>query len=128
MRGCRSSPRAQETSRSGHLSSSSPSAPSPIARSSFTSSAIPWVPSCSRTCWPRLGATATAATRIERLKIYNLDDPTERSDCVTALDNKSLLDLVSNAFEPTTGAEKAKPLLGLAKCADRIGTSLLDIA
>ena len=86
------------------------------------------MPSCSRTCWPRRGATATAATRIERLKIYNLDDPTERSDCVTALDNKSLLDLVSNAFEPTTGAEKAKPLLGLAKCADRIGTSLLDIA
>lgn len=77
---------------------------------------------------PRLGATAIATTRIERLKIDNLDNTTERSDSVKALDNKSLVALVSNAFEPTTGVEKAKPLLGLAKYADRLGISRLDIA
>ena len=77
---------------------------------------------------PRLGAAATAATRLARLKIYNLDDNTERADSVTALYNKSLLYLVSNAFESARGGEQAKPLLGLAKYADRIGTSLLDIA
>ena len=104
-----------------------------VAKRTTVASCSLMAPACSMEFFqahyrPRLGAAATAVTRIERLKIYNLDDQAERSDSVTALYNKSLLYLVSNAFEPTTGAEKAKPLLGLAKYADRIGTSLLDIA
>lgn len=77
---------------------------------------------------PRLGAAATAVSRIKRMKIYNLDDTAERADEVTRLYNKSLLYLVSNAFEPTAGTEKSKPLLGMAKYADQIATSLVDVA
>lgn len=77
---------------------------------------------------PRLGAVPVAPTRIRRMKIYNLEDAVERADEVTRLYNKSLLYLVSNAFEPATGSEKSKPLLGMARFADKVGTALVDIA
>jgi len=51
-------------------------------------------------------------TNVERLTIFNLTDKTEQDDNVTALYNKSILYLVSEAFEPTGKT----PLLGLEKC------------
>lgn len=77
---------------------------------------------------PRLGANPALPARINRMKIYNLEDEVERADQVTPFYNKSLLYLVSKAFEPTTGKEKAKPILGLKAFASMIGTSLLDVA
>ena len=49
---------------------------------------------------------------IERLTIFNLNDETERDDSVTSIYHKSLLYLVSEAFE----AKRGEPLLGMQKC------------
>ncbi len=48
---------------------------------------------------------------LKDMAIYNLIDKLEQDDTVTALYNKSLLYLVSNAFE----REKERPLLGMQK-------------
>ena len=76
---------------------------------------------------PRLGASPTLPARIKKLTLYNLEDSLEQSDEVTSLYNKSLLYLVSNAFEPLTGKEKCKPLLGMQRFRDLIGTKLPDV-
>lgn len=73
---------------------------------------------------PRLGKSAQAATKIDRLKVYCLKDPAEQDDTVTPLYNKSLLYLVSNAFETTDFL----PILGMEKFKDKIGTNLLELA
>ncbi|MCZ6660092.1 MAG: C1 family peptidase [bacterium] len=59
----------------------------------------------------RLGSPATAPTRLRKLNIYSLTDEQERDDTVTPMYRKSLLYLVSNAFE----GEDSKPLLGMQK-------------
>ena len=51
---------------------------------------------------------------IQRLTIFNLNDKTEQDDNVATVYNKSLLYLVSNAFEQS----RNRPLLGLAKDLD----------
>ncbi len=51
--------------------------------------------------------------QIRDMAIYNLLDELEKEDTVTALYHKSLLYLVSNAFE----REKDRPLLGMQKFA-----------
>lgn len=58
---------------------------------------------------PRLGAKATAPVKLRRMTLYCLDDRAEQDDQVTPMYNKSLLYLVSNAFEP----KRAMPLLGM---------------
>jgi len=57
------------------------------------------------------------------MKIYALKDPAEQDDQVTPLYNKSLLYLVSNAFEQ----KPAMPILGMEKFKDKIGTALADM-
>ncbi|WP_305801399.1 hypothetical protein, partial [Thiolapillus sp.] len=51
--------------------------------------------------------------QIRDMAIYNLLDELEKDDTVTALYHKSLLYLVSNAFE----RQKERPLLGMQKFA-----------
>ncbi|MGE0226627.1 MAG: hypothetical protein AB7S57_25385, partial [Acetobacteraceae bacterium] len=66
---------------------------------------------------PRLGPGAmTKGTKIKEMTIYNLRDNAEQDDTVTRFYNKSLLYLVSNAFE---GAPRV-PLLGMQKFEDRV--------
>lgn len=70
-----------------------------------------------RACFqPRLGPNSRAKVRINRLDIYVLDDETENDDNVASVYRKSLLYLVSNAFEEVPGA----PLLGMKKFAQAI--------
>jgi hypothetical protein len=83
---------------------------------------------------PRLGAAGGAPVRIREMKVYNLTDEAEQGDRVTPVYNKSLLYLVSNAFEPEPSATarppktlRSKPLLGMQKFKDGIGTSLLTV-
>ncbi|MGE0415582.1 MAG: hypothetical protein AB7O80_02150 [Acetobacteraceae bacterium] len=76
---------------------------------------------------PRLAAAPQVRTQIRRMTVYNLDDVTEQADQVTWAYNKSLLYLVSNAFEDMRG----KPLLGMQKFASRMpagGTSFIYAA
>ena len=54
---------------------------------------------------------ATGRLSIREMAIYNLRDKLEQDDTVTPLYHKSLLYLVSNAFE----REQGKPLLGMQK-------------
>lgn len=61
---------------------------------------------------PRLAANA-ARTRIPTLDIYNLTDKLERDDSVAGIYRKSLLYLVSNAFERSG----ERPVLGMQKFA-----------
>jgi len=57
--------------------------------------------------------------RIRDMAIYNLLDELEKDDTVTALYHKSLLYLVSNAFE----RQKGRPLLGMQKFAADVAVS-----
>jgi hypothetical protein len=58
---------------------------------------------------PRLGANGPGKVRIRRMHVYNLDAETEKDDNVAQVYRKSLLYLVSNAFEE----ERGLPLLGM---------------
>ena len=58
---------------------------------------------------PRLGGSATAPVKIWKMTLYCLGDGAEQDDQVTPLYNKSLLYLVSNAFEQ----QRFMPLLGM---------------
>jgi len=64
---------------------------------------------------PRLGTGATKPAKIDKLTIYNLTDAAELDDTVTPFYHKSLLYLVSNAFE----AKKEMPLLGMQTFCDK---------
>lgn len=72
---------------------------------------------------PRLGAGATKPTRIKKLTVYNLTDEAEQDDTVTPAYRKSLLYLVSNAFE----ARKEMPLLGMQKFNKPLANDPLNI-
>lgn len=63
--------------------------------------------------------SSDAATKVKNIQIYNLTDELERDDNVSQLYRKSLLYLVSNAFE---GAEptESTPILGMAKFENQI--------
>lgn len=75
---------------------------------------------------PRLGRNSRARVRINRLDIYALDEEAEKDDNVAEIYRKSLLYLVSNAFEE----KSAMPLLGMKKYAKSIardpGVRLFD--
>jgi len=58
---------------------------------------------------PRLGAQARTKVRIGKLNLYNLDAGAEKDDNVAQVYRKSLLYLVSNAFEEV----RKLPLLGM---------------
>jgi hypothetical protein len=87
---------------------------------------------------PRLGPSAKAKVRLKQMAIYNLTDEAELDDTVTPLYRKSLLYLVSDAFErddPVPLAEDdkidrrrggevfvPKRVLGMQKFARELGT------
>lgn len=60
---------------------------------------------------------------IDQMKIYNLEDQLERDDQVAGIYRKSLLYLVSNAFEEKRG----EPLLGMQKFSKNINHQRLSI-
>lgn len=62
-------------------------------------------------------ASGLDGLRIDRMKIYNLDDKLELDDTVTPAYRKSLLYLVSRAFEE----EPPERILGLQKYRNRLG-------
>jgi hypothetical protein len=78
---------------------------------------------------PRLGAGAAANVKLKNMAVFNLTDKAELDDMVTPLYRKSLLYLVSDAFERADEDEKTqdnvdrrsgeafvpKPLLGMQK-------------
>lgn len=67
--------------------------------------------------------TSASSFGLEAMNVYNLTDDLEKDDTVTPLYRKSLLYLVSNAFE-----EKAKaPLLGMEKFSKNISSPNLEI-
>jgi len=66
---------------------------------------------------PRLGIDVAAGqTRINRMRVFNLKDAAEQDDSVTPAYNKSLLYLVSNAFEEKERA----PILGMERFASKL--------
>ncbi len=66
---------------------------------------------------PRLG-NPSGNVRIRQLNLYTLDDKTEQADNVMKVYRKSMLYLVSNAYE----RERELPLLGMEKFAGDIAT------
>lgn len=72
---------------------------------------------------PLLGDGGVAGvTRIDNMAIYNLTDQAERDDTVAKVYRKSLLYLVSNAFEEQPKA----PILGLDHCVPKPIRSRVD--
>lgn len=62
---------------------------------------------------PCLGSKTSRNVRIKHLHVYNLDDETEQNDTVMKVYRKSMLYLVSNAYE----SARELPLLGMEKFA-----------
>lgn len=91
-----------------------------LDRSDLVSSCSLFAPACTIDFFeahyaPRLGRNATG-TRLPRLDIYNLSDQAERGDSVARMYRKSLLYLVSRAFE----REQDKPLLGMQRYSEKL--------
>lgn len=86
---------------------------------------------------PRLGGKGGGGikARINKMTLYNLTDEVEQADRVTPVYNKSLLYLVSNAFEPepwkvarpAKTSDRSKPILGMENFASLIGTKAVDV-
>ncbi|MFY8118975.1 MAG: C1 family peptidase [Roseateles sp.] len=78
-----------------------------------------WAPACSTELFKREYLPALKKGGIEDLAVYALDDATEQDDHCAQLYNKSLLYLVSHAFEARQripGLQAGTPLLGLQHC------------
>lgn len=78
-----------------------------------------WAPACSTELFKREYLPALNQGGIEDLAVYALDDTTEQDDHCAQLYNKSLLYLVSHAFEARQripGLQAGTPLLGLQHC------------
>jgi len=78
-----------------------------------------WAPACSMAFFENCYQAAIEDGRIDRLALYTLTDQAERDDNCARIYNKSLLYMVSNAFEvrpriPLIRPEGV-PLLGMAK-------------
>ncbi len=81
-----------------------------------------WAPACTVALFKQCYLPALRAGNIESLALYNLTDDAERDDDCVGIYNKSLLYLVSNAFEET----QRVPAVGKANRAPR-GTPLLGM-
>lgn len=82
-----------------------------------------WAPACTLELFQKVYEPLIAKGQIEAFDLYTLDDATEQDDDCAKIYNKSLLYLVSNAFEkrPHIPALQAGvPLLGLARDAATI--------
>lgn len=85
-----------------------------------------WAPACTIEVFDKVYAPLVESGKIEGFDLYTLDDATEQDDDCANIYHKSLLYLVSAAFEekariPLPGFNSGTPLLGLAKdAADKI--------
>jgi hypothetical protein len=88
-----------------------------------------WAPACTVDLFRENYLPAIEAKAIKRFSLYVLDDATERGDNCAGVYNKSLLYLVSDAFEDQCripGFREGVPLLGLEKCLDARLLALFD--
>jgi hypothetical protein len=77
-----------------------------------------WAPACHMDVFHRAYAPAIARGRIKRFALYTLTDKTEQDDHCGHIYNKSLLYMVSNAFEEKPRIpllRDGEPILGMAK-------------
>ncbi|HEX2009639.1 MAG TPA: C1 family peptidase [Roseateles sp.] len=83
------------------------------------SSCTLWAPACTVELFKSSYLPAISASVIQDFAVYALDDQTEQDDHCARLYNKSLLYLVSNAFEArqrVPGVQDGTPILGLQRC------------
>ena len=79
-----------------------------------------WAPACTTELFKKYYIPAISSKKIQRLAVFNLTDEAERDDHCAHIYNKSLLYLVSNAFEkvqriPLFGSSDGTPILGMQK-------------
>ena len=79
-----------------------------------------WAPACTMELFETIYRPAINAKAIQSFDLYTMDDATEQDDDCARIYHKSLLYLVSNAFEqypriPTIPERGGVPLLGLAR-------------
>lgn len=78
-----------------------------------------WAPACTTKFFDRHYAPAVQSQRVRRLAVYTLTDKAERDDHCANIYHKSLLYLVSHAFEDKVRvplfAPSGEPLLGMEK-------------
>lgn len=82
-----------------------------------------WAPACTMTLFEKTYEPLITKGQIEGFDLYTLDDATEQDDDCAGIYHKSLLYLVSNAFEERPhipGIRPGIPLLGLARDAAAI--------
>ena len=97
--------------------------------SSFrVSSCTLWAPACTMKFYREHYVPAIRSGRLERLSLFTLTDKAERDDHCANIYHKSLLYLVSNAFEerlrkPLFGETDGEPLLGMEKFVTRLPAS-----
>ncbi|MBY5794988.1 C1 family peptidase [Rhizobium leguminosarum] len=88
-----------------------------------------WAPACTIALFNHAYLPALKKGLIEKFDLYTLDDPTERDDDCAGIYHKSLLYLVSNAFEETPripGIKDGVPILGMEKYVKASLGSLFD--
>jgi len=84
-----------------------------------------WAPACTLKLFRELYAPAIENRRIGRFTVFTLSDEAERDDNCAEIYHKSLLYLVSNAFEQkwrvpvVVGDSSGEPLLGMEKALER---------
>lgn len=97
----------------------------------FTKAGIPlksislWAPACTIELFKKAYLPAIKKGMIEKFDLYTLDDSTEQDDDCAGIYHKSLLYLVSNAFEKTPHIPALKdgvPILGMEKFAKKLAT------
>lgn len=79
-----------------------------------------WAPACTMEIFEKVYQPAVESGAVSNFDLYTLDDLTERDDDCAGIYHKSLLYLVSNAFErlariPGVPKRNGEPLLGLAR-------------
>jgi hypothetical protein len=77
-----------------------------------------WVPACTTELFKQTYLPAIEGGKIERFKIFTLTDQAEQDDNCANIYHKSILYLVSNAFEKKMrlpGLRDGEPILGMAK-------------
>ena len=84
-----------------------------------------WAPACTLKLFRELYAPAIDEGRIRRFTVFTLTDEAERDDDCADIYHKSLLYLVSNAFEEkwrvpvVVGDSSGEPLLGMERALER---------
>lgn len=88
-----------------------------------------WAPACTKKLFDDVYRPAIDAKAIGRFDLYVLDDKAEQDDSVARIYNKSLLYLVSHAFEDRfriPGFQRGEPLLGMQRWLDDATRALFE--